>query len=86
MLNWLKYRLDDLILGLRKDLDLISKKKKPEEWKRDHYRYAFAVSAQRIFTILNVSITEESVSPIKDSTKKELIILRDMIDEMIKKA
>jgi hypothetical protein len=86
MLNWLKYRLDDLILGLRKDLDLISKKKKPDEWKRDHYRYTFAVSAQRIFTILNVSITEESVSPIKDSTKKELIILRDMIDEMIKKA
>ena len=72
----------------RRDLrkgELISKKKKPDEWKRDHYRYTFAVSAQRIFTILNVSITAESVSPVKDSTKKELIILKDMIDEMLKK-
>ena len=46
MNNQIKPRLDFLIELLKKDLDLICKKKKEDEWKRDHFRYAFTVISE----------------------------------------
>jgi hypothetical protein len=55
MHNWLKKDLDYLIASYQKDIELISKKKKDEEWKRDHYRYISAVHFQRILNNLNTN-------------------------------
>lgn len=85
MFNWLKPRLDNIIILLQKDLDLISKKRKDDEWKRDHYRYTFTVAAQRMYELLNLELSGKQMLPVKDSTKKELKILRNMIDTMINK-
>ena len=82
--NHIKPRLDILIEQLEKDFDLIAKKKKDDEWKRDHYRYTFTVHVQRIYEMLNTSVTEILPAEIKLSTKKELILLRDLINKMIK--
>ncbi len=83
MNNQLKPRLDLLIEKLNNDFELISKKKKDDEWKRDHYRYTFTVHVQRIYETLNTSITEKPPAEIKLSTKKELKLLRDEINNMI---
>lgn len=83
MNNQLKPRLDLLIEKLNNDFELISKKKKDDEWKRDHYRYTFTVHVQRIYEMLNTSITENPPAEIKLSTKKELKLLRDEINNMI---
>jgi hypothetical protein len=83
MNNQLKPRLDLLLEDLRKDFALIAKKKKDDEWKRDHYRYTFTVHTQRIYEMLNTSITEEPPAETKTSTKKEIILLRDYLDSMI---
>ena len=83
MNNQLKPRLDLLLEDLRKDFALIAKKKKDDEWKRDHYRYTFTVHTQRIYEMLNTSITEEPPAETKPSTKKEIILLRDYLDSMI---
>lgn len=81
---WLKHHLDYEIELLKSDLKLIALKQKPEEWKRDHYRYTFALHAQNIFTLLDSSITEDPVAPVSLSTKKELIVLRDLLNKIIK--
>ena len=81
--NWLKEDLDGMIENLRRDLNLIAKKKKDDEWKRDHYRYSFAISAQRILKLLSTSITENPPAEVQASTKKELIVLKEIIEEMI---
>ena len=83
MNNHIKPRLDILIEKLKKDLDLISQKKKDDEWKRDHFRYALTVHVQRIYEMLNTSITASSPAEIKSSTKKEMILLRDYLNSMI---
>lgn len=82
--NWLKEDLSTMIGGLQKDLDLIAVKKKDDEWKRDHYRYIFTVFAQRIYKLLNTSITEDPPAAVQPSTKKELEVLKSVIEEMIK--
>lgn len=84
MENHLKPRLDFLVKQLQKDFDLISKKKKDDEWKRDHYRYTFTVHVQRIYEMLNTSITANLPAEIKPSTKKEMILLRDYLNKMLK--
>jgi len=81
--NYLQPRLNILINELRKNFDLIASKNKDEEWKRDNYRYTFTVSVQRIYKLLNTSLTEQKVSAIRSSTKNELKILKDIVDEMI---
>jgi hypothetical protein len=81
--NWLKADLDGMIENLKNDLNLIANKKHNDEWKRDHYRYAFAVSAQRIFNLLNTSITENLPAGVQPSTKKELEVLNLIIENMI---
>ena len=78
--NWLKEDLDTKIGVLQKDLDLIAAKKKDDEWKRDHYRYTFTVFAQRIYKLLNTSITENPPAPIQPSTKKELEVLKEILE------
>ncbi len=83
MNNQLKLRIDLLIEDLKNDFSLIAKKKKDDEWKRDHYRYTFTVHVQRIYEMLNTSITENPPAEIKLSTKKELKLLRDEINNMI---
>ncbi len=83
MYNWIKKDLDYFLAALKKDFTLISQKDKPEEWKRDHYRYTFTVYTQRIYKLLNTQITSDPISPIQESTKDELIILRDMLNKMI---
>lgn len=83
MNNQLKPRLDFLIELLKKDFDLISKKKKDDEWKRDHFRYSFTVHVQRIYELLNTSVTKDLPAEIKSSTKKEMILLRDYLNKMI---
>jgi hypothetical protein len=85
MNNYLKPRLDFLLEQLKKDFDLIAKKKKDDEWKRDHYRYAFTVHVQRIYEMLNTSITENEPADIKESTKKEMTLLRNYLESMVKK-
>ena len=84
MNNQLKPRLDLLISDLNRDLSLIAKKKKDDEWKRDHYRYTFTIHVQRIYEMLNTSITDIVPSEIKSSTKKEMIFLRDYLNTMLK--
>ena len=83
MNNQIKPRLDLLIEKLNNDFELISKKKKDDEWKRDHYRYTFTVHVQRIYEMLNTSITNTLPAEIKESTKKEMILLRDYLNKMI---
>ncbi len=83
MHNQLKPRLDLLIDLLKKDFDLISKKKKDDEWKRDHFRYTFTVHVQRIYELLNTSVTKDLPAEIKSSTKKEMVLLRDYLNKMI---
>jgi hypothetical protein len=83
MNNQLKPRLDLLIELLKKDFDLISKKKKDDEWKRDHFRYTFTVHVQRIYELLNTSVTKDLPAEIKSSTKKEMVLLRDYLNKMI---
>ncbi len=83
MINYLIPRLENLIGALRSDLIFIAKKKKDDEWKRDHYRYIFAVHAQRIYKLLNASLTEIPPAKIQKSTKDELIVLRDILNKMI---
>lgn len=84
MNNQLEPRLDLLIEDLKNDFALIAKKKKDDEWKRDHFRYTFTVHAQRIYELLNTSITENIPAEIKTSTKNEMILLRDYLNKMIK--
>ena len=84
MNNQLKPRLDFLVEQLKKDFDLIAKKDKDDEWKRDHFRYTFTVHTQRIYEMLNTSITTTPPSEIKSSTKKELKNLGDYLNKIIK--
>lgn len=83
MHNYLKPRIDNVIEILKKDFDLIAGKKKDDEWKRDHYRYTYTVSVQRMYDLLNSNLTGEEMQLVNKSTKKELKALRDMIDEML---
>jgi len=83
MNNQLKPRLDILIHELKNDFTLIAKKEKDDEWKRDHFRYTFTVHAQRIYDLLNTSITENPPADIKLSTKKELESLKNCLSKMI---
>lgn len=84
MNNWLKERLDYELEQLKKDLKLIALKPKDEEWKRDHYRYTFTLSVQRIFSLLNSTITSQPIAPLSKATKQELTILKELIDKIIK--
>ena len=83
MMNYLIPRLENLVAILSKDLRLIASKKKDDEWKRDHYRYIYTVHAQRIYRLLNTSLTEVPAAEVKKSTKDELIVLRDILNKMI---
>ena len=83
MNNQLKPRLDLLLEDLKNDFALIAKKKKDDEWKRDHFRYTFTIHTQRIYEMLNTSITENLPAEIKISTKKEMVLLRDYLNKMI---
>jgi hypothetical protein len=83
MNNQLKPRLDLLLEDLKNDFSLIAKKKKDDEWKRDHYRYTFTVHIQKIYEMLNTSITEDSPAEVKTSTKKEIISLKNYLETMI---
>lgn len=83
MENFLKPRIDNIIEILKKDTELIAKKKKDDEWKRDHYRYTFTIFVQRMYDLLNSNLTAEEMMPISQSTKKELKTLRNRIDEML---
>jgi hypothetical protein len=83
MHNKLKQSLDYWIEKLKDDLSLIADKNKDDEWKRDHYRHTFAVAAQRIFDSLNTSITENPPAGIKESTKMELVYLKEILEKMI---
>ena len=83
MNNQLKPRLDLLLEDLKNDFAFIAKKKKDDEWKRDHFRYTFTVHTQRIYEMLNTSITKNLPAEIKISTKKEMVLLRDYLNKMI---
>jgi hypothetical protein len=83
MNNQLKPRLDLLIEDLKNDFTFIAKKKRDDEWKRDHFRYTFTIHTQRIYEMLNTSITENLPAEIKISTKKEMVLLRDYLNKMI---
>ncbi len=83
MNNQLKPRLDLLLEDLKNDFAFIAKKKKDDEWKRDHFRYTFTIHTQRIYEMLNTSITENLPAEIKISTKKEMVLLRDYLNKMI---
>ncbi|HKB84794.1 MAG TPA: hypothetical protein VKD08_01400 [Ignavibacteriaceae bacterium] len=81
--NWLKEDLYGMIDNLKRDLDIIAKKKKDDEWKRDHYRYSFTLAAQRIYKLLNTSITENPPAPVQESTRQELKVLKEILEEML---
>ena len=81
--NWLKEDLYRMIDNLKRDLDIIAKKKKDDEWKRDHYRYSFTLAAQRIYKLLNTSITENPPAPVQESTRQELKVLKEILEEML---
>jgi hypothetical protein len=83
MRNWIKQDLDLLIKKYNEDLEMISKKNKDDEWKRDHYRYASAVAFQRILTLLNTSITGTPAAPLQESTRAELQELKKVIEQTI---
>ncbi len=83
MLNYLIPRLENLIDALKSDFRLIAKKRRDDEWKRDHYRYIFTVHSQRIYNVLNTSLTDLPAASVQKSTREELIVLRKMIDKMI---
>jgi len=83
MNNQLKPRLDLLLEDLKNDFALIAKKKRDDEWKRDHFRYTFTIHTQRIYEMLNTSITENLPVEIKNSTKKEMVLLRNYLNSMI---
>lgn len=72
-----------MIKKLQDDLKLISDKNKDDEWKRDHYRYTYTVWSQRIYNLLNTSITETEPSVVTNSTKIEMKVLKDILEEMI---
>ncbi len=82
MRNQLKPRIDILVEELKSDLKMIALKDKDDEWKRDHYRYTFTVSSQRIFALLNTGFTVEPMASVKESTKKELVQLKELIEKM----
>jgi hypothetical protein len=81
--NWIKKDLDNLIDNFRADMNLIASKKRDDEWKRDHYRYTFTIFAQRIYNLLNTSITANPPAAIQPSTRKELEVLKKVIEDMI---
>jgi hypothetical protein len=83
MNNQLKPRLDLLLEDLKNDFALIAKKQKDDEWKRDHFRYTFTIHTQRIYEMLNTSITENLPAEIKIFTKKEIVLLRNYLNKMI---
>lgn len=83
MNNQLKPRLDLLVELLKKDFDLISKKKKDDEWKCDHFRCTFTVHVHRIYELLNTSVTKDLPAEINSSTKKEMVLLRNYLNKMI---
>lgn len=83
MNNLLKPRLDLLLGDLKNDFALIAKKKRDDEWKRDHFRYTFTIHTQRIYEMLNTSITVNLPVEIKNSTKKEMVLLRNYLNSMI---
>lgn len=83
MQNYLKPRIENIIEILKRDFDMIAKKKKNDEWKRDHYRYAFTLAAQRMYDMLNSNLTGEKMHSVSPSTQKELEALCKRIDEMI---
>jgi len=83
MNDYLKPRLNILLNELKGNFDLIASKKKDEEWKRDHYRYTFTVSVQKIYNLLNTSLTNEPAAPAGNSTKEEMRILTDIVNKMI---
>lgn len=83
MFNYLLPRLENVIVILSKDFLLIARKEKDDEWKRDHYRYAFTVAAQRMYSLLDEQLTDKPISPVNESTRKELIFLRDQINKII---
>ena len=83
MKDYLAQDLEYFLGKLKADIDLISDKKKEEEWKRDHYRYAFIVTSQRIFNTLNTALSQTPPSGLQESTRNELIVLRDLINEML---
>ncbi len=72
-----------MIQKLQNDLNLIANKNKDDEWKRDHFRYTYTVWSQRIYNLLNTSITDTEPSGVKDSTKKEMKALKDILGKMI---
>lgn len=83
MHNYLKPRINNIIIILKNDLDLIAGKRKDDEWKRDQYRYTFTLAVQRMYDLLNSNLTVNQMSPVSQSTKSELIALRDRIDKML---
>lgn len=83
MHNYLKPRIDNIIIILKNDLDLIAGKRKDDEWKRDQYRYTFTLAVQRMYDLLNSNLTVNQMSPVSQSTKSELVALRDRIDKML---
>ncbi len=83
MKDYLAQDLEYFLGRLQQDINLISAKKKEEEWKRDHYRYAFILSSQRILNTLNTSLSKTPPAGLQEPTRKELIVLRDMINEML---
>ncbi len=52
MINYLIPRLENLIDALTSDLRLIAKKKKDDEWKRDHYQIYFHSSCSKNLFII----------------------------------
>lgn len=83
MRDYLGQDLEYFLNKLKEDIELISAKNKEEEWKRDHYRYSFIISSQRILNTLNTALSKTPPAGFQEPTMKELIILRDMINEMI---
>ncbi len=81
--NRLKKDIDNLIDNFRADMNLIASKKRDDEWKRDHYRYTFTIFAQRIYNLLNTSITADPPAGIQSSTKNELEVLKRIVEDMI---
>lgn len=85
MINYMIPRLENVIELLKKDLRLIASKNKDDFWKREHYCYAFTLSAQWMFDLLNSQLTEKELPPFSASTKKELAALSDQLKAMIEK-
>ena len=71
MNNQLKPRLDLLLEVLKNDFALIAKKKKDDEWKRDHFRYTFTVHVQRIYEMLTHRLQRTYRQKLKSLQKKK---------------